>query len=74
MLGARHSDGAIILQSKTRDRSRAFFVLFVAIAIDRVSKRFPLPGDKEGVLALSELSLGIAPGEFVAILGPSGCG
>ena len=45
-----------------------------AIAIDRVTKRFPLAGDKEGVLALSELSLTIAPGEFVAILGPSGCG
>ncbi len=45
-----------------------------AIAIDRVSKRFELPGSPEGVLALSELSLSIAPGEFVAILGPSGCG
>jgi NitT/TauT family transport system ATP-binding protein len=45
-----------------------------AISIDRVSKRFPLPGDKEGVLALSELSLSIGSGEFVAILGPSGCG
>jgi NitT/TauT family transport system ATP-binding protein len=45
-----------------------------AIAIDKVSKRFPLPGDKEGVLALSELSLSIKSGEFVAILGPSGCG
>ena len=45
-----------------------------AIAIDKVSKRFPLPGNKDGVLALSELSLDIAPGEFVAILGPSGCG
>ncbi len=45
-----------------------------AIAIDKVSKRFPLPGNKDGVLALSELSLSIAPGEFVAILGPSGCG
>ena len=44
-----------------------------AIAIDKVSKRFPLPGNKDGVLALSELSLDIAPGEFVAILGPSGC-
>jgi NitT/TauT family transport system ATP-binding protein len=45
-----------------------------AIAIDRASKRFVLAGNKEGVLALSELSLDIAPGEFVAILGPSGCG
>src|SRR5258708_21543862 len=45
-----------------------------AIAIDKVSKRFPLPGNKDSVLALSELLLDIAPGEFVAILGPSGCG
>ena len=45
-----------------------------AISVDRVSKRFPLPGDKQGVLALSDLSLSIASGEFVAVLGPSGCG
>jgi NitT/TauT family transport system ATP-binding protein len=45
-----------------------------AIAIDKVSKRFALAGSSEGVLALSELSLDIAPGEFVAVLGPSGCG
>ncbi|HSH98967.1 MAG TPA: ABC transporter ATP-binding protein [Reyranella sp.] len=45
-----------------------------AIAIDQVSKRFPLAGSQEGVLALSELSLSIAAGEFVAVLGPSGCG
>src|SRR5260370_15228618 len=45
-----------------------------AIAIDKVSKRFQLAGSREGVLALSELSLGIGTGEFVAILGPSGCG
>jgi NitT/TauT family transport system ATP-binding protein len=45
-----------------------------AISIDTVSKRFPLAGDTDGVLALSGLSLSIASGEFVAILGPSGCG
>ncbi len=45
-----------------------------AIAIDKASKRFALAGSSEGVLALSDLSLQIAPGEFVAILGPSGCG
>jgi NitT/TauT family transport system ATP-binding protein len=45
-----------------------------AISIDAVSKHFTLAGNKEGVLALSDLSLTIAPGEFVAILGPSGCG
>ncbi|HTR83058.1 MAG TPA: ATP-binding cassette domain-containing protein, partial [Reyranella sp.] len=45
-----------------------------SIVIDGVTKRFQLAGNKEGVLALSDLSLTIAPGEFVAILGPSGCG
>jgi len=45
-----------------------------AIVIDKASKRFALAGSSEGVLALSELSLTIAPGEFVAVLGPSGCG
>jgi NitT/TauT family transport system ATP-binding protein len=45
-----------------------------AISIDKVSKRFPLPGDRQGVLALADLSLSIAAGEFVAVLGPSGCG
>ncbi len=45
-----------------------------AILVDRITKRFDLAGSKEGVLAVSELSLAIAPGEFVAILGPSGCG
>jgi NitT/TauT family transport system ATP-binding protein len=45
-----------------------------AIVIEGVTKRFPLAGNKEGVLALSDLSLSIAPGAFVAVLGPSGCG
>ena len=45
-----------------------------AISIQRASKRFALAGSSEGVLALSDLSLDIAPGAFVAVLGPSGCG
>ena len=45
-----------------------------SITIERASKRFALAGSSEGVLALTDLSLEIAPGEFVAILGPSGCG
>jgi NitT/TauT family transport system ATP-binding protein len=45
-----------------------------AISIEGVTKHFALAGNKEGVLALSELSLSITPGEFVAVLGPSGCG
>ncbi|MBV8311362.1 MAG: ABC transporter ATP-binding protein [Planctomycetaceae bacterium] len=45
-----------------------------AIVIDRVAKRFDLPGSRSGVQALSGLTLEVASGEFVAILGPSGCG
>ena len=45
-----------------------------SIVVDKASKRFVLAGNKDGVLALSELSLEVAAGEFVAILGPSGCG
>lgn len=40
----------------------------VAVQFDRVSRRF---GDR---LALSEVSLSIAHGQFVVFVGPSGCG
>jgi NitT/TauT family transport system ATP-binding protein len=39
-----------------------------AVALQSVTRRF---GD---VVALDELSLGVAPGEVVAVVGPSGCG
>ena len=39
------------------------------IALYQLAKRF-----ETGLLALQELSLTIAPGEFVTLLGPSGCG
>src|SRR5258708_12381336 len=45
-----------------------------AIAIDKVSKRFQLVGSSEGVVALSELGVGIGAGEFVGMLGFSGGG
>src|SRR5262245_59678853 len=39
------------------------------IGIRNVSKEFP-----GGVLAIDDVSLGIADGEFIALVGPSGCG
>src|SRR5262249_39689250 len=44
-----------------------------AIEIDRVTKAFPIDGTR-AVQALTEISLGIRPGEFVSVVGPSGCG
>lgn len=45
-----------------------------SISIDKVTKRFPLTGNSEGVLALDDVSLSVGQSEFVALLGPSGCG
>jgi NitT/TauT family transport system ATP-binding protein len=42
------------------------------IVIDRVSLRFQ--GERNVVQALSDVSLNVAEGEFVALLGPTGCG
>jgi osmoprotectant transport system ATP-binding protein len=39
------------------------------IRFDRVTKRYP-----DGTVAVSELSLDVAPGELVTLVGPSGCG
>jgi NitT/TauT family transport system ATP-binding protein len=39
------------------------------IALDHLEKRFA-----SGLLALNDVSLQVAPAEFVALLGPSGCG
>ena len=42
------------------------------IVLDRVSLRFQ--SERREVQALSDISLSIAEGEFVALLGPTGCG
>lgn len=44
------------------------------LAVERVSHWFPLDGDPHGLLVLAEVSLSVAPGEFVAVVGESGCG
>src|SRR3954470_8128469 len=45
----------------------------VAIRLDRVSKVF-VHNVKGAVYAAKDVSLDVAPGEFVTLLGPSGCG
>lgn len=44
-----------------------------AIRIDKVAKTFQSNNGKD-VVALRDISLQVAPEEFVAVLGPSGCG
>jgi NitT/TauT family transport system ATP-binding protein len=42
------------------------------VDLDRVSMRYG--EDEEGTLALHQTTLKVGTGEFVAIVGPSGCG
>lgn len=41
-----------------------------AISVQEVQMRY----GKTGVLALADVSLDVAPGEFISLIGPSGCG
>src|SRR5918999_2031114 len=42
------------------------------LVVDNITKRFETP---DGVLtALDDVSLNVAPGEFLGVIGPSGCG
>lgn len=46
-----------------------------AARIEHVSKSFPAPGTPGGQrLAPDDITLDVAPGEFVTLLGASGCG
>ena len=45
-----------------------------AIEFSGVAKRFPARGRSSEVLAVTEVSFAVQPGEVVSIIGPSGCG
>lgn len=45
-----------------------------AITIDKLMKRFPVPGGEQNFVVLQDISLGVDEGKFVSIVGPSGCG
>jgi ABC-type nitrate/sulfonate/bicarbonate transport system ATPase subunit len=44
------------------------------IAVEKLTKRFPSPGDAGPFVVIEEMSISVGDGEFVAIVGPSGCG
>ena len=45
-----------------------------ALTIDRLSKTYFDPYKGTQVTAVRDVSLQVAPGEFVSVVGPSGCG
>ena len=42
------------------------------LAVDNITKRFETP--EGAITAVEDVSLSVAPGEFVGVIGPSGCG
>jgi NitT/TauT family transport system ATP-binding protein len=45
-----------------------------ALSFQKLTKAYPPVGAAKGFLALYNVSLDVAPGEFVTLIGPSGCG
>jgi NitT/TauT family transport system ATP-binding protein len=47
---------------------------FTTIAVNNLTKKFPMPGAESWFAVLDSISLSVDEGEFVSIVGPSGCG
>ena len=57
---------------RAHDGSAAVDPANAILVVDNITKRFETP---DGVLtALDDVSLNVAPGEFLGVIGPSGCG
>jgi len=58
--------------NRAHDGSAAVDPANAILVVDNITKRFETP---DGVLtALDDVSLNVAPGEFLGVIGPSGCG
>ncbi len=44
------------------------------VAVDKLTKRFNVPGGEEKFVVLDAISLSVEEGSFASIVGPSGCG
>jgi NitT/TauT family transport system ATP-binding protein len=44
------------------------------LRLEKVTKRFPIRGEKSSVTAIEDITIDLAAGEFLVLVGPSGCG
>ncbi len=73
-MSAYRADNVRHIRASAGEPMRQSVVASSAITIDKLTKRFPLPGAEENFVVLQDISLGVDEGKFVSIVGPSGCG
>ncbi|WP_040792497.1 ABC transporter ATP-binding protein [Nocardia paucivorans] len=44
------------------------------LRLEQVTKQFPIRGQKTDFTAIRDITIDVAPGEFLVLVGPSGCG
>ncbi|WP_040835250.1 ABC transporter ATP-binding protein [Nocardia brevicatena] len=44
------------------------------LRLEQVTKQFPIRGQKKDFTAIRDITIDVAPGEFLVLVGPSGCG